>query len=338
MCGTVSAISSKSESVSGTPASVAIASRWRTVFVEPPRAMSTRIAFFIASSVTICRGVIPSRTSPTARSPVSRASRSLPASTAGVAAVPGSDIPSASVMQAIVFAVYSPWQEPHPGIAAHSSSPSSASLMVPAATCPTASKTEIRERSRPPRQPSSMGPPVSTIVGTLHRTAAISIPGTILSQVPTQTSPSKRWLWTITSIESAMFSREGSEYRIPSWPIAIPSQTPITPNSNGTPPPAATPSRTRSESWRRWTWPGTTVDQAFAIPMNGLSISAPVSPSDRRSDRFGARWYPTLSSSLRMVHWMRFGPSKAYGSPTRISPASASTVATAPSGRSAIGT
>ncbi len=28
--------------------------------------------------------------------------------------------------------------------------------------------------------------------------------------------------------------------------------------------------------------------------MNGLSISAPVSPSDRRSDRFGARWYPTL--------------------------------------------
>ena len=124
---------------------------------------------------------------------------------------------------------------------------------------------------------------------------------------------------------------------MPSWPIAIPSQTPITPNSKGTPPPAAIPSRTRSASWRRWTWPGTAVDQAFAIPMNGRSISRSVTPSDRRSDRFGARWYPTFVSSLRMVHWMRSGPAKAYGSPIRISPASASTVASTPSGRSAIG-
>ena len=179
--------------------------------MDPPSAMSTRIAFRIASSVTICRGVTPSRASSTARSPVSRASRSLFASTAGVAAVPGRDMPSASVIQAIVFAVYSPWHEPHPGIAAHSSSPSSASLMAPEATLPTASKIEIRERSRPPRQPSSMGPPVSTIVGMFVRTAAISMPGTILSQVPTQTRPSNRWLCTMISIESAMFSRDGRE-------------------------------------------------------------------------------------------------------------------------------
>ncbi|KAF5054367.1 hypothetical protein DSECCO2_388900 [anaerobic digester metagenome] len=211
MCGTASAIVLKVARSSGTPASVAIAIRWRTVLVDPPRAMSTRTAFRSDGRVTIWRGVTCSRTRSTTRSPVSRASRSLPASTAGVAAVPGSDIPSASVMQAIVFAVYRPWQEPQPGIAAHSSSQSSHSFIVPAATRPTPSKTSVSERSRPGALPSSIGPPVSTIVGMSHRTAAISIPGTILSQVPTQTSPSKRWLWTMISIESAMFSLEGSE-------------------------------------------------------------------------------------------------------------------------------
>ena len=36
-----------------------MAGMWSTVFVEPPMAMSTRIAFSIASSVTICRAVRP---------------------------------------------------------------------------------------------------------------------------------------------------------------------------------------------------------------------------------------------------------------------------------------
>jgi hypothetical protein len=39
---------------------------------------------------------------------------------------------------------------------------------------------------------------------------------------------------------------------------------------------------------------------ALAIPMNGRSISRSVTPNDRRSARFGARWYPDLMSSLRM--------------------------------------
>jgi hypothetical protein len=92
---------------------------------------------------------------------------------------------------------------------------------------------------------------VTTIVGTLQRTAAMSMPGTILSQVPTQTRPSNRCASTISSTASAMFSREGREYRIPSWPIAIPSQIPMVPNSNGTPPAAATPSCTFCEMDRR---------------------------------------------------------------------------------------
>src|SRR5665647_687644 len=39
---------------------------------------------------------------------------------------------------------------------------------------------------------------------------------------------------------------------------------------------------------------------ALAIPMNGSSISRSVTPSDRRSERFGARWYPDFISSLRI--------------------------------------
>ena len=92
----------------------------------------------------------------------------------------------------------------------------------------------------------------------------------------------------MSSMESAMFSREGREYLIPSCPIAIPSQIPITPNSNGTPPAAAIPSCTFSASHRRWTCPGTMVLYALAIPMNGSAISRSVTPSERRSDRFGA--------------------------------------------------
>ncbi len=87
-----------------------------------------------------------------------------------------------------------------------------------------------------------------------------------------------------------MFSRDGSEYRIPSWPMAIPSQMPMVPNSNATPPAAATPSCTFCERDRRWVCPGTIVLYAFAIPMKGWSISRSVTPSDLSSARFGARW------------------------------------------------
>ncbi|OPX76184.1 MAG: hypothetical protein A4E39_00075 [Methanoregulaceae archaeon PtaB.Bin152] len=67
--------------------------------------MSTRIAFSRLSFVTIWRGRTPSFTSAMIRSPDSLAILSFAASTAGIAAHPGSDIPIASVMQAIVFAV-----------------------------------------------------------------------------------------------------------------------------------------------------------------------------------------------------------------------------------------
>ncbi|OPY39575.1 MAG: hypothetical protein A4E40_01079 [Methanoregulaceae archaeon PtaU1.Bin059] len=176
----------------------------------------------------------------------------------------------------------------------HSSSASSCSVIDPPATLPTPSNTSMSERSFPALYPGSMFPPVTTIAGILIRAAAISMPGTILSQVPTQTRPSRQWDSVMSSIESAIFSREGSAYRIPSWPMATPSQIPMTPNSNGTPPPAAMPSRTFPARFLRWTCPGTISFHAFAIPMNGRSISRSVIPSDLRSALFGDLATPFL--------------------------------------------
>jgi len=63
--------------------------------------------------------------------------------------------------------------------------------------------------------PASIGPPDTKIVGIFSRMAAISIPGVILSQLLMQTRASALWAFTIYSMESAISSREGSEYNIP---------------------------------------------------------------------------------------------------------------------------
>jgi|SRR3990172_994764 len=76
----------------------------------------------------------------------------------------------------------------------------------------------------------------------------------------------------------AMISREASEYFIPVWPIATPSQTAIVLNSNGVPPAARTAFLTALATLSRWTWPGTISLKLLAIPINGLPISSAVSP------------------------------------------------------------
>jgi hypothetical protein len=54
--GTRARIVSKSSSARGTPAAWAIASRWSTALLEPPRAIATAIPFSKAARVRICRG------------------------------------------------------------------------------------------------------------------------------------------------------------------------------------------------------------------------------------------------------------------------------------------
>ena len=59
MWGTAGGTLLKSSSASSTRASLAMASRWSTALVEPPRAITTAMAFSKASLVMICRGRMP---------------------------------------------------------------------------------------------------------------------------------------------------------------------------------------------------------------------------------------------------------------------------------------
>ena len=88
--------------------------------MEPPSAITTAIAFSNASRVMTWRAVMPWRSIPTTASPERCAKPSRRRSTAGGAAEPGSDMPSASATEAIVLAVYMPPQAPSPGQIARS--------------------------------------------------------------------------------------------------------------------------------------------------------------------------------------------------------------------------
>ena len=66
-----------------------------------------------------------------------------------------------------------------------------------------------------------------------RRAAAISMPGSDLSQPASRTEPSRRSADITVSTLSAMTSRETSEKCMPSWPIEMPSETEMVPNSSG---------------------------------------------------------------------------------------------------------
>ncbi len=118
--GVRSAIVSKSSSSSGIPTSRAIASRWRTPFVDPPEPATAAIAFSNASRVRICEGRVSSRTTVITISPAARAAAALEGCVAGIPESPRGLIPRKSITIAIVFAVYWPPQAPAPGQATDS--------------------------------------------------------------------------------------------------------------------------------------------------------------------------------------------------------------------------
>ena len=59
--------------------------------------------------------------------------------------------------------------------------------------------------------PASIGPPDTNTAGMFSRSAAISMPGVILSQLEMHTTASAQWAFTMYSTESAISSRLGSE-------------------------------------------------------------------------------------------------------------------------------
>ncbi len=155
-------------------------------------------------------------------------------------------MPIASVRQFIEFAVNMPAQLPHVGHALFSRSSSRSSLTSPTAWPPTAVNTVSRSTCLPSQRPASIGPPETTTVGRSRRAAAMSMPGMILSQLGMSTTASKACAETAISTESAITSRLASENFMPSWPMAMPSQTPMVEISRGVPPAMRTPVFTAS--------------------------------------------------------------------------------------------
>ncbi len=123
-------------------ASFAIAMRWRTAFVDPPRAMTTVIAFSKAFFVRISSGFISFWIRFIIALPAFSQSRAFSSETASCAELFAKLRPNASIADAIVFAVYIPPHAPGPGIAVFSTSSNSASSIFPLEIAPTASKTE----------------------------------------------------------------------------------------------------------------------------------------------------------------------------------------------------
>ena len=203
---------------------------------------------------------------------------------ASVEPLPGSARPSASVRQFIELAVNIPEHEPHVGQALRSYSATFSSDAVESAAMTMAST-----RSRPWLAslvlPASIGPPETKITGMFRRNEAISMPGVILSQLEMQTMASAQWALTMYSTESAMISRLGSEYSMPSWPMAMPSSTAMVLNSLATPPAF---SISRATSWPmsfKWTWPGTNWVNELAMAMIGFLKSSSFIPVARHKAR-----------------------------------------------------
>jgi hypothetical protein len=128
--------------------------------------------------------------------------------------LPGRDSPIASVRQFIELAVNMPEHEPQVGQAERSMVSSCSSVTSSLDAAIIASMRSSLEWTTPSMAvvlPASIGPPLTKTAGMLRRSAAMSMPGVILSQLLMHTSTSAQWALTMYSTASAMSSRDGSE-------------------------------------------------------------------------------------------------------------------------------
>ena len=167
-----------------------MASRWSTLLEEQPRAISQARALRRDFSLMISRALMSFSTRFMIAIPACFARRIRPLSTAGIVPFPGSAMPTASERQFMLFAVYIPEHDPQPGHTFCSNSRRSSSSMISAFLAPTASNILERLVSSPFTRPDIIGPPEQTTAGIFMRTAAMIMPGTILSQFGTITKAS----------------------------------------------------------------------------------------------------------------------------------------------------
>ena len=178
--------------------------------------MSNANASSIASGVTMSRGL----RSRSIKVITCAAACFANASRSGVFAkaepLYGNAKPNASMRQFIELAVNIPEHDPHDGHANFSKMDNRFSSILPAEYAPTPSNTEIRSIVSPSGViPAFIAPPETNIVGMLTRIAPSNMPGTILSQFGMHTIASNLWASIMVSTQSAISSREGSEYFIP---------------------------------------------------------------------------------------------------------------------------
>ena len=122
-----------------------------------------------------------------------------------------------------------------------------------------------------------------------------------LSQPPTATTPSMHWPLTATSIESAMTSRDTSEYFMPSVPMPMPSVTVGKPNTCGMAPASLRAAITRSTRGWMPALQGFIVEWPFATPTMGFSKSPSLKPTARNIARLGERATPAVMSWERLL-------------------------------------
>ncbi len=214
---------------------------------------------------------------------------------ASVDPLPGNARPSASVRQFIEFAVNMPEHEPQVGQAERSTMDKPSSSTDGLADAAIAVIRSVGVSATPltiTALPASIGPPDTNTAGMFSRMAALSMPGVILSQFEMHTRASAWCALTMYSTASAMISRDGSEYSIPLWPMAMPSSTAMVWNSRATPPASRTAPATMSPRSRRCTWPGTNWVYELAMATMGLPKSESVIPVARQSARAPAALRP----------------------------------------------
>ena len=96
---------------------------------------------------------------------------------------------------------------------------------------------------------------------------AMRQPGMFLSQPPMATRPSSNSQPITVSIESAITSRDTSEYFIPCVPIEMPSEIVMVLKMSGLLPALATPSAAAMASLSMWMLQGVTWLQVEAMPI-----------------------------------------------------------------------
>ena len=224
------------------------------------------------------------------RAPAFSRSRRRFAWVAGMVPFPGIERPRASVRQFIELAVNIPEQEPQVGHAPRSRASRLSSLTFSSAA---RTMTSTRSTASPSTIPASIGPPDTNMAGMLSLIAAMSMPGVTLSQFDMHTIASARCAFTIYSTESAISSREGREYSIPSCPIAMPSSMAIVLNSAAKQPVCSIARFTIAPARSRWTWPGTNWVKELTMAMMGrpkLFSSMPFARHNARAPAIRRPW------------------------------------------------